>query len=191
MRLAHWLLVQGHHTCPWWFGYTFDNPLRRLLHDPSALLGGLVRPGDTVLDLGCGLGYFTVGLAELVGPGGRVIAVDIQPAMLRRAARRVRRRGLADRVTFHQAGPEAIGLTQAVDFALAFWMLHEVRDREAFLAEAHALLRPGGRLLVAEPLGHVPEPLFAREVAAARAAGFTVEGAPRVRLSRSLLARRP
>ena len=62
--------------CPWWLAYTFDHPLRRLVHRPRTLYGAYVCEGMTVCDLGCGLGFNTMGLAELVGPNGRVIAVD-------------------------------------------------------------------------------------------------------------------
>lgn len=175
------------HTCPWWFAWTFDNPLRGLAHDPAAILHGLVRPGDTVVDVGCGLGFFTIAMAGLVGEDGRVIAVDLQPEMLARARRRAGRRGLTDRIAFHQCAPDRIGIAGPVDFVLAFWMVHEVADRHAFLREIRSLLRPGGHLLIAEPRGHVSPRLFERITAAARDAGFTVRPGPDVRFSRSLL----
>ncbi len=56
-------------VCPWWLCPTFDNPLRRLIHNPDRILAGLVRPGEIALDLGCGMGYFSIPLARLVGPG--------------------------------------------------------------------------------------------------------------------------
>ena len=65
----------GEHTCPWWLLFTLDNPLCRLVHDPQKILCPYVNDGDTVLNLGCGMGYFTLSLAELVGQGGRVIAL--------------------------------------------------------------------------------------------------------------------
>lgn len=68
--------------CPWWMTYTFDNPLRRLLHDRRRILGPFVRPGMRVADIGCGMGYFTLGLADLVGPQGKVLAVDLQKRQL-------------------------------------------------------------------------------------------------------------
>jgi ubiquinone/menaquinone biosynthesis C-methylase UbiE len=175
------------HTCPWWFAWTFDNPLRRLAHDPAAILAGLVRPGDTVVDVGCGLGFFTIAMAGLVGAGGKVVAVDLQQEMLARARRRAERRGLTDRIEFHQCAPDRIGIAGPVDFVLAFWMVHEVADRHAFLREIRTLLRPGGHLLIAEPRGHVPPALFERITAAAGAAGFTARPGPEVRFSRSLL----
>ena len=70
------------HTCPWWLLFTFDNPLRRLIHDPEKILAPYVESGDAVLDVGCGMGYFSLGLAKLVGPEGKVIAADLQPQML-------------------------------------------------------------------------------------------------------------
>ena len=79
------------HLCPWWFGYLLVNPLRRLRQDPRRLLGPFVRDGMVVLEPGCGMGFFTLEAARMVGPDGRVVAVDVQPRMLagleRRAAR--------------------------------------------------------------------------------------------------------
>jgi ubiquinone/menaquinone biosynthesis C-methylase UbiE len=132
------------HTCPWWFAYTFDNALRGLIHRPSEILGGLIRRGDTVVDVGSGLGFFTIALAEIVGPEGKVISVDLQYAMLKRSRRRAERRGLADRIDFHQASHTSLGLTKPVDFVLAFWMVHEVRDRAGFLSEVRSILTSVG-----------------------------------------------
>jgi ubiquinone/menaquinone biosynthesis C-methylase UbiE len=187
VRLLHKVLFHGPHTCPWWFGWTFDNPLRRLVHDPARILDGLVRPGDTVVDIGCGLGFFTIALARLVGPEGRVIAVDVQDGMLARARRRAERRGVADRIRFHRCAPDRLGLDCEADFVLAFWMVHEVSQPATFLSEVRALLRPSSRFLVAEPKGHVPAASFARTVDRIRAAGFEVTAGPSVRFSRSVL----
>ena len=66
------------HVCPWWAGYFIDNPLRRLLHSPEAILGRHLRTGMTAMDLGCGMGLFSIAMARMVGDQGCVIAVDIQ-----------------------------------------------------------------------------------------------------------------
>ena len=71
------LLRMNDRVCPWWLCYSFDNPLRHLIHDPERLLEPYVKTGMTAVDIGCGMGYFTLGLAKLVGPGGTVIAVDL------------------------------------------------------------------------------------------------------------------
>jgi ubiquinone/menaquinone biosynthesis C-methylase UbiE len=175
------------HTCPWWFIGTFDNPLRPLLHQPERILAGLAQEGQTVLDIGPGMGYFTLPLARMVGPMGKVFAADLQPQMLAGLRRRAERAGLAGRIELHQALPERIGLATQVDFALAFWMLHEVRDQAAFLEEVYSLLKPGAAFLVVEPLIHVSSKLYQQEIQAAAAAGFQILPGPAVQLSRSAL----
>ena len=76
------LFLMDEHTCPWWLGYSFDNPLRRIIHNPARMLGTMVEEGQTVVDIGCGLGFFTLALAQMVGAHGKVIALDIQSEML-------------------------------------------------------------------------------------------------------------
>lgn len=174
-------------VCPWWLAYTFDNPLRRLLHPPRQVLGTWVRPGMTVLDIGCGIGHFSLGMARLVGPAGRVIAADLQERALAIVLRRARRAGLSERITTHRCAHDSCGVPGPVDFALAFWMLHETPSAEAFCREIAGLLAPGGRFLVVEPAWHVGERLFDEEVAAAARAGLRIIEQPRIRLSRAVL----
>src|SRR5512134_1835692 len=81
-RLFEKLLSLDEHVCPWWIAWTFDNPLRKRFQDPDRILGGLVREGMTVADIGCGMDYFSVAMAGMVGDKGRVIAVDLQQMML-------------------------------------------------------------------------------------------------------------
>ena len=173
------------HVCPWWLAYSFDNRLRRWIHRPELLLGPYVRRGMTVLDVGCGMGHFTLGLAELVGSEGQVIAVDLQPEMLRVASERARQAGLEERVRFHRCQEEKLGVEIAADFVLTFWMAHEVGRLEDFLGEIYGLLKQGGRYFLAEPIVHVSAEKFRGISAAAVAAGFQVEDSPRVRFSRA------
>jgi len=160
------------HTCPWWFTWTFDNPLRRLFHDPHKTLEPYVVPGSRVADIGCGMGYFTVELARFVGPAGNVQAVDMQPQQLRVAERRCRRAGFADRVRFVEATDESLMLTGPVDFILSFWVVHEVADRAGFFDQLRAVTEPGARVLVAEPMFHVSREEVEAELALAAAHGF-------------------
>jgi len=181
------LFLMDEHTCPWWLGYSFDNPLRRIIHNPVRILGTMVEEGQTVVDIGCGLGFFTLALAKMVGAHGKVLALDIQSEMLNRARARAKRLGLDDLVDFRLCGPDSLGLRESVDFVLAFWMVHEVSVQERFFAEIRSALRPAGRILVAEPKVHVPTARFERTVEVAQAAGFEIVARPRVRLSRSVL----
>ena len=173
----------------------FTLPLRRLVQSPQRLLGGLVDPGDTVADLGCGPGYFTLPLATMVGVAGRVIAVDLQAAMLAKLRVRAERAGLDSRIELLECGPDRIGLTTPCDFVLAFYMVHEVPDAAALMSEVHGVLKPGGRFLMVEPKGHVSAADFAATVAVAKAAGLVeaigsgarAARAPKVAFGRSAL----
>ncbi|MFC1791508.1 class I SAM-dependent methyltransferase, partial [Gemmatimonadota bacterium] len=179
------LLLMEEHTCPWWFGYTFDNPIRGFLHDPADVLCGLVKEGDTVADVGCGGGHFSLGLAKIVGEQGRVIALDVQQRMLQRARSRAKRQGLDRVIDFRLCKPDGLGLDESLDFVLAFWMAHEVPDKRAFFSEIRSALKPSGRLFVAEPKVHVSAARFEKTVEIARESGFETVSQPRVRFSRA------
>src|SRR5438552_17711932 len=109
----------GIHVCPAWFAWAINNPLRRWLHKPEEILGRLIAPGFTVVELGCGSGPFTIALAQMVGFSGRVIAADVQPAMLSRVQERVAQARMQHRVEFHVSARERMGRSTGVDFVLA------------------------------------------------------------------------
>ena len=173
-------------VCPWWLCHSFDNPLRRLIQDPVRILNPHVQTGMTVVDIGCGMGYFTLELARLVGPDGKVIAVDLQEKMLAALDRRARKAGLADRIVLHRCRPDLLGVEETADFVLVFWMAHEVPDKPRFFAQISDLLKPGGRLLLVEPKFHVTRGSFRRTVEVCRAAGFRLLGEPAIILSRAV-----
>ena len=175
-----------HSVCPWWIGYLLASPLRRLRYDPAEVLAPYVHEGMTVLEPGPGMGFFTLELARVVGPSGRVVAVDIQRQMLDRLKRRATRAGLIDRLSIRLAQPDSLGvadLAGAVDFVLAFAMVHEIPSASAFFREAALVMKPGARMLLAEPAGHVKPELFADELAAAADAGLKLTGRPAIRRS--------
>jgi ubiquinone/menaquinone biosynthesis C-methylase UbiE len=174
-------------VCSWRFAGLLDNPFRRLLQNPDKILGGLVKPGQTAVDLGCGPGFFSMALARLAGESGHVISVDLQPQMLDMARRRAAQLGLVSRMQFHQCPPDRIGIDQPVDFALAFWMVHEVPDTEAFLREIRSFLKPDARFLLAEPKFHVTTADFQKTVDLACAVGMRPCAEPSIRISRAVL----
>jgi ubiquinone/menaquinone biosynthesis C-methylase UbiE len=184
---VHTHTAHDHFVCPPWLAGMLESPLRRAMHNPQKMLAGLVEPGMTVLDIGCGPGYFSLAMARLVGPQGRVIAADLQPAMLARVRAHAKKDGLQERITLQQCEPMRIGWTTPVDFVLAFWMVHEVPDRKALLEEVYSLLKPGGRLLVVEPELHVDRINFAETLKLATAAGFTPLGERKVTISRAMV----
>ena len=162
-------------------------PLRRLLHDPRRILAGLIKPGDTAVDFGCGPGFFTLPMAEMVGPDGLVVAVDLQDAMLERLRLRAERAGLVPRIRLQQCSTDSVGELPAADFALAFFMVHEVPDVERFLGKLAGALKVGGRFLLVEPRGHVSAADFKATVALAVVSGLRPFATPRVRGARTTL----
>ncbi|MEK7477121.1 MAG: methyltransferase domain-containing protein [Candidatus Coatesbacteria bacterium] len=181
-----------HRRCPWWLGYVLINPLRRWRQDPKKILGPYVREGMTVLEPGPGMGFFTLELARLVGPTGRVVAVDVQQRMLTTLGKRAAKAGLRDRLDLRLVRDGGLGvedLAGKADFALAFAMVHEVPDPARLFREIKAALKPGGILLLSEPSGHVKEKQYAETLDLARAAGFTLGESPAIALSRSSLLR--
>jgi len=179
--------MPDHHVCPWWLAYTFDNPLRRLIHKPEKIFGHYVQEGMTVMDIGCGMGYFTLALAEMVGDRGRVIAVDLQQKMLDIMLKRASGKGLAHRIVPHRCEADIIGVTTSADFILAFWMIHEVADPANFFTEIATILKHSGILLYAEPALHVPEKKFTNILSAAGNAGLMISGTLTIRFSRAVL----
>jgi ubiquinone/menaquinone biosynthesis C-methylase UbiE len=139
----------------------------------------------TTLDFGCGMGLFAISMARLVGDRGRVVAIDLQQQMLNVLQKRARRAGVTDRIQTLRCEANSIGFDEPIDFALAFYSAHEVPDQKRLLGEIHGCLRPGGRLLIAEPIGHVTAADFQRTLSLADEIGLSVEERPRIRLSRA------
>lgn len=174
-------------VCPVKHAVVLDNRIRRWVQDPRKILAPYLREGMTVLDLGCGPGFFTMEIAMMVGASGRVIASDLQEGMLRKIRDKIRSTALAGRITLHQCREDRIGVAEKVDFALAFYMVHEVPDQVQFFHEIATILKPGGQLLVVEPPLHVSQMAFAEMAKRARIAGFTPACWPKVFLSKAVV----
>jgi hypothetical protein len=117
------VFVRDRHVCPWWLCFAFDNLIRKLFHDPEKILAPYVHEGDTVLDVGPGMGYFSIPLARMVGDKGKVIAADVRPMWTRSKSEKVENRivpHLCGRFDRHP-GPSTL---------LAFWMVHGCRTEQ-------------------------------------------------------------
>jgi ubiquinone/menaquinone biosynthesis C-methylase UbiE len=141
----------------------------------------------TVLDFGCGMGFFTIAMADLVGDSGRVIAADLQQQMLDVLMKRARKAQLSARITPHLCAKDALQLDKPIDFALAFYSAHETPDQERLLREISTQLRTGGQLLLVEPVGHVTAKRFQQMLDWATAADYQVVEQPPVRWSHTAL----
>jgi len=171
------------HVCPPWVGYLLLNPLRKLVESPKKIFKPLVHEGMIVLEPGCAMGFFTLPLARMVGPTGRVVALDTQPKMLSVLERRARWAGVRDRLDIREVGTEGLGigdLSGQVDFCAVIHVAHEVSDQAAFFADLAQAQKPGGRLLMIEPKGHVTRSEFDLSIARAVDAGFRPEASPAV-----------
>lgn len=98
------------HVCPWWIGYILLSPLRRLSQNPLKILAPHVKPGMVALDVGCAMGFFSLDMAEMVGPEGKVVCVDLQPKMIKALVRRATKAGLKDRIDHRVCDKNGLGL---------------------------------------------------------------------------------
>jgi SAM-dependent methyltransferase len=174
-------------VCSWRHVRSFDNVFRPLIHKPKKIFGPFVNPLMTVMDVGCGAGWASIGLAGLVGDGGSVLAVDLQQEMLAMVENRARRAGLSRRIKTHQCRKDHLSLNATFDFINAFWMVHEVPDKEAFMKQIGSCMRSGAKFLVAEPLFHVSLKNFEELIELGTDAGLVVYARPKIRFSRSIV----
>ncbi|MGC8491125.1 MAG: class I SAM-dependent methyltransferase [Syntrophobacteraceae bacterium] len=175
-------------VCPVLLGHFLASPVRKLIQDPDKILTPFVRNKMTALDVGCGMGFFSIPLARLVGTEGRVICVDMQQGMLDGVIMRAKKAGVS--VETRLCSQHSLGLEDGagtIDFAIAFALAHEVPDRSRFFTELAASLAPSGRLLLAEPSGHVSEKNFAETVEIAEKNGLAAVEAVQVPRSRAVL----
>ena len=132
--------------------------------NPTALAG--LKPGEVVLDIGSGGGFDAFLAAGKVGPGGRVIGVDMTPAMLERARASAQRNGIAN-VEFRQGYAEELPVADGeVDVIISNCVINLTEDKGHVFREAFRALKAGGRLEVSDIVTSGPVPLKARESAA-------------------------
>lgn len=175
------------HVCPWWLAYTFDNPLRRIFHNPDKIIAPYLHEGMTVIDIGCGMGYFSIGMAKIVGETGKIISVDLQQKMLDTLIKRAKKTGVYSRITTFLCNEKDIGISEEVDFALTFWMVHETPDALNFLKQVHSILNKSGKLLLAEPKVHVTLNEFKKTLSIAQELGFKLIDSPKIYFSHTAI----
>ncbi len=185
--------TMAHKVCPWWLGFMLINPIRKWRQDPYKLLNSYIKPGLNVIDIGSGMGYFTIPIAKMVGETGKVVAVDLQPKMISSLIRRAQKAGVANRIETRICGSDSLGiddLSNKIDFALTFAVLHEFPSIPQALAQVAESLKPGGFLYIAEPAGHVNKAALEKTVAAAKACGLELVESPEVWKSHTAVMRK-
>ena len=147
----------------------------------------------TVLDFGSAMGFFSIPLAQMVGPTGKVICVDMQEKMLARLKKRAQKAGVSTQIKTRLCAQDSLGLEPlagTINFALLFAVVHEVPARAALFAGLASALAARANLLVAEPKGHVSGADFARTLSVAKEHGFVEAGTPQIARSYAVLLKR-
>ena len=134
-----------YHAQDW---FTMLGAQRRIRSEVVGMLGD-VR-GQTVLDAGCGTGSNLEALSNAVGPSGRIIAVDVHPAMLQSAHHTCVRQGLANVDVVEASLDSLLVETASIDAVFAMMSLSVVEDTDCTLAEFHRVLRPNGAFVVSD-----------------------------------------
>lgn len=168
--------MEKQHVCPWWLGYTFILPIRKYQHDPEKILSPFVKNGMSVMDYGSAMGYFSIPLAKMAGKEGCVYCVDIQSKMLEKLEKRAVKYGVSDNIKPLLVGKNynPLDFKEKLDFVLMFAVVHEVPDQAGLFNDIYSMLKPGGKVLFAEPKGHVKPENFERSLQLAKNAGFTI-----------------
>jgi ubiquinone/menaquinone biosynthesis C-methylase UbiE len=126
-----------------------DDPQRPSFENPNVILSGAgVKPGDVTADIGCGTGFFTLPLANLVGETGKVFALDTSLTMIKQLIRKAR--SLRQVEPIHSRENRFPLKDDSLDFVLLANMIHELEDRKLFLKEVLRVLKPGGKICVVD-----------------------------------------
>jgi ubiquinone/menaquinone biosynthesis C-methylase UbiE len=177
-------------VCPVELANSLDNRIRRWLQDPRKILGPYVKEGMKVLDIGCGPGFFSVEMAKMVGKNGKVVSADLQEGMLRKLGDKVQGSELGERITLVQCERDRINVSDRVDFVLAFFMVHEVPDKNSLFRQLKNILNENGQFLLVEPkLFHVSKKEFESTTKIADNNGFKVYQGPKLRFCWSAILR--
>ena len=181
------LILEHNHVCPWRAGPLLTVALRKLVTNPGRIAGPYLSAGMTAMDIGCGMGFFTLPMASMVGEHGKVIAVDVQQEMIDGLKKNIIKAG-SQNIIPHVCDFHSLHVDQwkgTVDFALIFWMLHEVPDAERMILEIYSVLAPNGKLLFAEPIAHVGNKKFRQSLSMLNQIGFTTIDTPKIPISRA------
>ncbi len=173
--------------CPVEMAGGLDNWVRRFLQSPQRILSPYITKGMTVLDVGCGPGFFSLEIAKMLSDSGKVIAADLQEGMLEKVIQKIKGTELEQRIAIHKCGDNKIGVTENVDFVLAFYMIHEVPNQDNLFAELKSILKPNGKIFIVEPKFHVSKSSFEEMISRLEKVGFEVLDRPKVFFSRTVL----
>jgi ubiquinone/menaquinone biosynthesis C-methylase UbiE len=181
--------MANNHICPVQLAGSLDTKVRRWFQNPQKILNPYIKEGMTVLDLGCGPGFFTLDMAQMVGESGRVIAADLQEEMLQKLEKKIRGSEIEDRIVLHKCEEDKIGITDEVDFILAFYMVHEAPYQDKFFNDIKSILKTSGVMLIVEPPLHVSWDMFGQSIRSAKNAGLLTREGPKIPFNKTAIIR--
>lgn len=174
-------------VCPVQMAGLLDNRLRRLIQNPKKLLEPYILDGMTILDVGCGPGFFSIEMAKMLTHTGKVIAADLQEGMLDIVKRKILGTELEARIELHKCAEDKIGISEKVDFVIAFYMVHEVSNQESLFRELKSILKPNGKIYIIEPKFHVSKNSFEKMKDKTTELGFQIAETPKFVFSRAVV----
>ncbi len=171
-------MQQEQHVCPVWVGKLMVSSLRRLYQNPDKIIRSFVKEGMKVLEVGPGMGFFSLPIARMVGRTGMLYCIDIQPKMLQKLEVRAKKAGVIHQVETRVCSPESLlvqDLEGDIDFVFLFAVVHEVNDQQRLFKEIYKVMKPGAKVLFAEPKGHVQRKMFEDSLMFANGCGLFLE----------------
>jgi ubiquinone/menaquinone biosynthesis C-methylase UbiE len=164
-----------------------DSRFRRLLQNPKRILKKYIQQGMTVLDLGCGTGFFTLEIAKLLGGKGKVIAIDVQKGMLEILKQKLKDSELKQQIQIFNNQAQNLGFTEKVDFIFAFYSFHEMKYIDHIIQALKEVTKPETKILISEQKVHVSKVMFEAIVNKMKNNGFVVYERPKIFFSRSVV----
>jgi ubiquinone/menaquinone biosynthesis C-methylase UbiE len=174
-------------VCPVELAGGLDNKIRRFLQNPERIVKPYIKENMVVLDFGCGPGYFSVEIAKILSGEGKVISADLQNGMLEKLSGKIKGTELEKRITLHKCEQDKIGIEEKVDFIFAFYVIHEVPDKERLFGEFKTLLKENGRIFIVEPNFHVSKKSFNEMLDKLQSIGFKIIDKPKSFMNRVVL----
>jgi ubiquinone/menaquinone biosynthesis C-methylase UbiE len=171
-------------VCPVELAGSLDNKIRKWFQNPSKILAPFIKEGMKVLDVGCGPGFFSIEIAKMVGKKGEVFSVDLQEGMLQKLRNKISGSPLEEIIKPVKCEQNNININDKVDFILAFYMVHEVPDKDKLFYLLKNILNENGKFLIVEPkFGHVNKTEFEITISKAEKAGFLAAPGPKLHFS--------
>ena len=178
------MTTNKYRVCSVKLSHLLDIGIRRWLQNPKIILAPFVVEGMTVLDVGCGPGFFSIEIAKMVGNKGKVYSADLQEGMLQRLSHKIKGTDLEKRINLVKCDSDKINAPGKADFILAVYIVHEVPDKKGFFKQLKDILNEKGQVLLVEPkLLHVSRKEFEATTSLAENIGFKIYPGPKLPFS--------